>query len=130
MPETVPLMTPWPHVETLTRLGLALAVGLFVGLERERRGKEAGLRTFGFAALLGALGGMLGDAYEGYFPHGDAGALAQLLLACRASQLADNPAAHLLGRLAAQCALRSPLFEPAAERNALLALLQELEHAP
>jgi len=29
----------------------------FIGLERERRGKEAGLRTFGFIALLGALGG-------------------------------------------------------------------------
>src|SRR4051812_20211202 len=36
-------------------LALALALGLFVGLERERRGKEAGLRTFGFAALLGCL---------------------------------------------------------------------------
>jgi uncharacterized membrane protein (DUF4010 family) len=42
---------------------LALAIGLFVGLERERRGKEAGLRTFGFTALLGCLGGLLGDAY-------------------------------------------------------------------
>jgi len=45
------------------RLALALALGLFVGLERERRGKEAGLRTFGFAALLGGLGGLLGEAY-------------------------------------------------------------------
>jgi uncharacterized membrane protein (DUF4010 family) len=44
-------------------MALALALGLFVGLERERRGKEAGLRTFGFAALLGGLGGLLGDAY-------------------------------------------------------------------
>jgi uncharacterized membrane protein (DUF4010 family) len=48
---------------TLLRLALALALGLFVGLERERRGKEAGLRTFGFASLLGGLGGLLGDAY-------------------------------------------------------------------
>jgi uncharacterized membrane protein (DUF4010 family) len=38
-------------------------VGLFVGLERERRGKEAGLRTFGFAGLLGGLGGTLGTPY-------------------------------------------------------------------
>jgi len=53
----------FPHVETLMRLGLALAAGLFVGLEREWRGKEAGLRTFGFAALLGGLGGLLGEAY-------------------------------------------------------------------
>src|SRR4051794_23397676 len=51
------------YLPTLMRLALALALGLFVGLERERRGKEAGLRTFGFAALLGGLGGLLGDAY-------------------------------------------------------------------
>jgi putative glycosyltransferase (TIGR04348 family) len=73
--------------------------------------------------------GMLGRDYAGYFPHGDAAALAQLLLTCRAGQHAENPAAHLLGRLAAQCALRSPLFEPTAERDALLNLLQELEDA-
>jgi uncharacterized membrane protein (DUF4010 family) len=48
---------------TLLRLALALAVGLFVGLERERRGKEAGLRTFGFAALLGGMDGLLGEGY-------------------------------------------------------------------
>lgn len=53
----------WPYPLTLGRLMLALALGLFVGLERERRGKESGLRTFGFAALLGCLGGLLGDAY-------------------------------------------------------------------
>ncbi len=53
----------WPYLSTLERLGLALVVGLFVGLERERRGKEAGLRTFGFAAILGALGGLLGGLY-------------------------------------------------------------------
>ncbi|QSQ25490.1 MgtC/SapB family protein [Pyxidicoccus parkwayensis] len=45
------------------RLMLALAVGLFVGLEREWRGKEAGLRTFGFASLLGGLGGLLGPQF-------------------------------------------------------------------
>jgi uncharacterized membrane protein (DUF4010 family) len=58
-----PDIAPWPHFLTLARLGLALAVGLFIGLERERRGKEAGLRTFGFAALLGGMGGLLGEAY-------------------------------------------------------------------
>jgi uncharacterized membrane protein (DUF4010 family) len=50
-------------LQTLSRVTLALAVGLFVGLEREWRGKEAGLRTFGFAALLGALGGLLGAPF-------------------------------------------------------------------
>jgi len=54
---------PYPHIESLFRLGLALGLGLFVGLEREWRQKDAGLRTFGFAALLGALGGVSGQAY-------------------------------------------------------------------
>lgn len=53
----------WPPLVSLYRVLLALGIGMFVGLEREWRGKEAGLRTFGFAALLGALGGLLGEAY-------------------------------------------------------------------
>jgi uncharacterized membrane protein (DUF4010 family) len=53
----------WPYLPTFEKIGLALALGLFVGFERERRGKEAGLRTFGFAGLLGALGGLLGEHY-------------------------------------------------------------------
>jgi uncharacterized membrane protein (DUF4010 family) len=53
----------WPYVEVLVRLALALSLGLLIGMERERRGKEAGLRTFGFVALLGALGGSLGENY-------------------------------------------------------------------
>lgn len=53
----------WPYLVILIRLALALALGLLLGLERERRGKEAGLRTFGFIALLGALGGSLGESY-------------------------------------------------------------------
>ncbi|MGE3269462.1 MAG: MgtC/SapB family protein, partial [Chloroflexota bacterium] len=63
MPDLWSMDATWPHVPTLVRLGLALGIGLFVGLERERRGKEAGLRTFGFAALLGGFGGLLGDQY-------------------------------------------------------------------
>ena len=53
-----------PYAPTLARLSLALAIGLFVGIERERRRKEAGLRTFAFAALLGAAGGLLGDSFS------------------------------------------------------------------
>src|SRR5262249_51191242 len=34
----------WQHYQAPVRL--ALALGLFVGPERERRGKEAGVRTF------------------------------------------------------------------------------------
>ena len=53
----------WPYPQILIRLALALALGLLIGLERERRGKEAGLRTFGFVCLLGALGGSLGTPF-------------------------------------------------------------------
>jgi uncharacterized membrane protein (DUF4010 family) len=53
----------WPYLPTLARLALALGIGLFVGIERERQQKEAGLRTFAFACVLGAVGGMLGDAF-------------------------------------------------------------------
>src|SRR3546814_13342337 len=50
----------WPYLEILMRLALSLSLGLLIGLERERRGKEAGLRTFGFIGMLGALAGLLG----------------------------------------------------------------------
>lgn len=53
----------WPYLPTLSRLALALAIGLFVGTERERRRKEAGLRTFAFVALLGAVGALLGERF-------------------------------------------------------------------
>src|SRR5690348_11070860 len=53
----------WPYLEMLARFALALALGLLVGLERERRKKEAGLRTFGFVALMGAIGAAMGDGY-------------------------------------------------------------------
>jgi uncharacterized membrane protein (DUF4010 family) len=53
----------WPYLQTLERLALALAIGFFVGLERERRGKDAGVRTFTFAGLLGCLGGLQGGVF-------------------------------------------------------------------
>jgi putative glycosyltransferase (TIGR04348 family) len=71
--------------------------------------------------------GMLGADYPGYFPWGDAGALAALLQQCREDMGAD---AGTLSRLQAKCELRAPLFEPAAERAALLALLHDLSQNP
>jgi len=60
----LPLPTEqWPYFHVLARLGLALFVGLMAGMERERRAKEAGLRTFAFASMLGCLGGLLGTPY-------------------------------------------------------------------
>ena len=70
--------------------------------------------------------GMLGQDYAGYFEWGDAAALAALLQRCR-----DTPGPQgLLAQLGAQCARRAPLFEPAAERSALLDLVHELLPAP
>lgn len=53
----------WVPFESLARLLLALLVGLFVGLEREWRGKDAGLRTFGLVSLLGSMGAMTETGY-------------------------------------------------------------------
>ncbi|MBB3224080.1 MgtC/SapB family protein [Pseudoduganella umbonata] len=63
VPGAIDPVTDWPYLEMLTRFALALALGLLIGLERERRKKEAGLRTFGFIAVLGAVGASLGDTY-------------------------------------------------------------------
>jgi putative glycosyltransferase (TIGR04348 family) len=57
--------------------------------------------------------GMLGQAYDGYFPVGDAQALAAMLRRCK-----NEPS--FLDHLATQCALRAPLFSPLAEQNSLL----------
>ncbi|MEP7208532.1 MAG: selenoneine biosynthesis selenosugar synthase SenB [Casimicrobiaceae bacterium] len=56
--------------------------------------------------------GMLGEDYAGYFPVGDATALARLLARCAG----EPDFAAFLGR---QCTARAPLFAPAAERAAL-----------
>jgi putative glycosyltransferase (TIGR04348 family) len=63
--------------------------------------------------------GMLGNDYSGYFPVGDAQALAQMLERCK-----DEPA--FLDHLKQQCALRAPLFAPQAELSALLQTIQSL----
>jgi len=67
--------------------------------------------------------GMLGAGYGGYFPPGDAAALAALLRDCR-RDIAQG--SGKLAVLQAQCEARAPLFEPAAEKAALLAVLNEL----
>lgn len=123
---------PLPHAAALEEIRRAHVLvhtsamegGAHVLLEAVRCGTPV------LASRVAGNVGMLGPDYQGYFPHGDTGALAQLLQACRAGQRSENPADHLLGRLAAQCALRAPLFDAAAERKALLNLLQELESAP
>ena len=63
--------------------------------------------------------GLLGADYSGYFPVGDAQALAQLM------QRAASDAAFM-AQLRAQCALREPRFTPAAERAAVRGLLADM----
>jgi putative glycosyltransferase (TIGR04348 family) len=63
--------------------------------------------------------GMLGAAYPGYFPAGDAQALAGLLMRCF-----DD--AGFFSGLRRHCQARHSLFSPQRERSSLLALLGEL----
>jgi len=63
--------------------------------------------------------GLLGADYDGYFPVGDAAALAAL--ARRFLSVAA-----FADRLRAQCAARAPLFLPSAERRAVRALVAGL----
>ncbi|MYM88868.1 TIGR04348 family glycosyltransferase [Rugamonas sp. FT82W] len=65
--------------------------------------------------------GMLGDDYAGYFPPGDAAALARLI-----DRALAEPDFYSL--LRAQCDARAPLFAPAAEQAALLELVDNLLH--
>lgn len=118
-----------PHAQTLEAIRAAHVLvhtsamegGAHVVMEAVRCGTPV------LASRVPGNVGMLGIGYEGYFPAGDGRALAELLLACRATQ--QDPAQGLLARLGAQCALRAPLFDAAAERTALLSLLDELEPA-
>jgi putative glycosyltransferase (TIGR04348 family) len=81
--------------------------------------------TSGVPVLASAIDGnrgMLGDDYSGYFPPGDAAALAALI----DRTFTDAP---FYAQLAAQCAARAPLFAPASERAALGELVDNLVHA-
>jgi len=66
--------------------------------------------------------GMLGEDYAGYFPPGDAPALAALI-----DRSVADPAFYALLQL--QCAARAALFTPGAERAALRELVDNLLHA-
>lgn len=63
--------------------------------------------------------GMLGDDYAGYFPVGEAAALARLI-----DRSVDEPEFYAL--LQRQCAARAHLFSPEHERASLLELVDKL----
>jgi putative glycosyltransferase (TIGR04348 family) len=76
--------------------------------------------------------GMLGDDYAGYFPWGDAAALAELIVRSHEFQPGQKcqGTGGLLQLLAAQCQRRAHLFQPEAERTALRLLVHDLLGAP
>jgi uncharacterized membrane protein (DUF4010 family) len=55
--------TRFPSNTVAIKIGIALAVGMFVGFERESANKDVGIRTFGLTALLGALGVLISPAF-------------------------------------------------------------------
>ncbi|MFS8640205.1 MAG: MgtC/SapB family protein [Symbiobacteriaceae bacterium] len=57
-------MRPQATLADLQNLALSLALGLLVGLERHRAGKELGMRTFAFTALAGTLAASVEPAYR------------------------------------------------------------------
>jgi putative glycosyltransferase (TIGR04348 family) len=110
-----------PHAQTLQRIQRAhllinassMEGGAHTVLEAVRSGTPV------LASRIAGNVGMLGADYAGYFPCGDAGALAQLLERCR-----NEPAE--LARLRRQCAARASLFEPHREEQALRRLVERL----
>jgi putative glycosyltransferase (TIGR04348 family) len=71
------------------------------------------------ASDIGGNRGMLGEDYAGFFPPGDAAALARLIDRVGADERFRN-------KLLRQCAARRPLFAPERERAALLDLMDNL----
>jgi putative glycosyltransferase (TIGR04348 family) len=72
--------------------------------------------------------GMLGANYPGYFELGNAQALATLLVRIRKCQLTAGTALEdpFLAQLQSHCSRRAPLFEPMAEQEALISLVNDL----
>ncbi|AMM23738.1 selenoneine biosynthesis selenosugar synthase SenB [Variovorax sp. PAMC 28711] len=110
-----------PHEEVLRRIGESHVLvhssvmegGAHVVMEAICSGTPV------LASRIPGNVGMLGADYDGYFEPGDAQGLARLIARCR-----DD--STILFGLAAQCAARAPLFDPARERATLLALMAEM----
>jgi putative glycosyltransferase (TIGR04348 family) len=113
-----------PHAQTLQRIQRAhllvhtsrMEGGAHVLMEAMRSGTPV------LASRIDGNLGLLGEDYAGLFEAGDAHELADLLLRCRADQNQNSLMAHL----GHQCAWRTPLFEPQAERAALHRWVQDL----
>ena len=115
------------HAETRRRIQRA---HLLIHCSRMEGGAHVVLEavTSGTPVLASRIDGnvgMLGADYAGYFPWGDAAALAALLRRCEESRRWRD-GDDLLRRLTLQCAARAPLFAPAAERAAVRQLARDL----
>ena len=75
------------------------------------------------ASFISGNIGMLGADYAGYFPVGDADALARLLKRCAAE-------AGFLALLEKQCQQRAPLFSPQTEKRLVINLVQSALRLP
>jgi putative glycosyltransferase (TIGR04348 family) len=112
-----------PHDETRQRLAQAHAMAI---CSRMEGGANVIIEavTCGVPVLASDISGnrgMLGEHYQGYFPPGDAPALAALI-----DRSVSDPAWY--ATLQAQCAARALLFTPEAEQAALLDLVDNLLH--
>ena len=68
-------------LDTFTRLGIALGLGLLVGLQRQRTdARLAGFRTFPLVALLGSMCGLLAETFGGWVLFGGVIALAVVVV--------------------------------------------------
>jgi putative glycosyltransferase (TIGR04348 family) len=112
---------PMPHAQTRQRLkrcqAMVIASHMEGGANVIIEAVTSGVPVL--ASHVDGNVGMLGRDYAGYFPAGDAGALARLIERCAADAAFDA----LLRR---QCAARAPLFAPGAEQAALADLVDNL----
>jgi len=77
---------------TLLRLGVALALGLLVGLQRERAASRvAGVRTFALITLFGAVAGLATPVFGPWLVPAGALALAALLVMANVAKLREDP---------------------------------------
>src|SRR5690348_6890284 len=80
--------------ELFQRLGIAVGLGLIVGLQRERSGSPmAGLRTFALITLFGALCGYLAREFGGFVPASGLLALAAVIVVGQLERHEDKPGA-------------------------------------
>ncbi len=72
-------------------LGIALGLGLLVGLQREHaQGRMAGIRTFPLITIFGVLGGAVGEEYGAWVPAAGLLAMAALLVVANAAHIRDE----------------------------------------